>query len=41
MDSLKENHRQFIRNYTSTLKKEQRFKSKIHNALLKKLIRLR
>ena len=40
IDSLKKNHEEFIINNKSILKTQQRFKSEMHNLLLKKLIRL-
>ena len=33
MDSLGENHKEFIKNNRSMLKSQQRFRSKKHNAL--------
>ena len=40
MDSLKEDHGEFIKNTILILKARRRFRSEEHNVLLKKLIRL-
>ena len=40
VDSLKEDHKEFIKSNKLILKTQQRFRSEKHNVLLKKLIRV-